>query len=168
MFLFSPGDKSGAAAGLENAETFAESLAEIGKKHDAKAAGEGVEGSVGERKGFGVGFAEIDVGEAFLTGEFFGERHHAGAEVRGGDAAGRSDFAGDGERGIADATREVENAHARTKLRGFEDGFGCAAGKGSDLRVPFAPGGDGPVAGPLLVKMLAELLDFCRIRRAHD
>src|SRR5882724_11048335 len=75
--LFSPGDKSGAAAVLENTETFAESLAEIGKKHNAEAAGEDVEGSVSERNGFRVGFAEIDVGEASFTGEFFGERHHA-------------------------------------------------------------------------------------------
>jgi len=53
-------------------------------------------------------------------------------------------------------------------MGGLENGFGGAIGERGDLGVPFAPGGDGPVAGPLLMKMLAELLDFCRIRRAHD
>jgi len=33
-------------------------------------------------------------------------------------------------------------------MRGFEDGFGGAASEGGDLRVPFAPRGDGSLAGP--------------------
>ena len=52
-------------------------------------------------------------------------------------------------------------------MGGLQDGFRGAMRKRGNLSMPFAPSGDGPVASPLLVKMLAELLDFCRIRRAH-
>jgi hypothetical protein len=45
-------------------------------------------------------------------------------------------------------------------MGGLEDGFGGAVRERGDLRVPFAPGSNGFVAGPFLQKVLAELLDF--------
>src|SRR5258708_30191739 len=42
LLFLAPGDKRGATAGLEHAETFAERFGEIGKKHDAEAAGGGI------------------------------------------------------------------------------------------------------------------------------
>src|SRR5258708_35282087 len=50
-------------------------------------------------------------------------------------------------------------------MGGFENSFGGAMREHGNLSMPFAPGGNGPVAGPFLMKKLAELLDFCGIRR---
>jgi len=143
-------------------------LGRSGKKHHAEAAGEDVVRFVGKRERLRAGFAEFDVGDAFLAREFFGKRNHARAEIGRSHTARWSNFHGNRKRGIANATGKIENAHAGAKMGGLENGFGGATGERGDLGVPFAPGGYGPVAGPFLVKMLAEVLDFCRIRRAHE
>ncbi len=126
LLFLAPGDKCGAAAGLQHAKTFAESFGEVRKEHGAEAAGEDVVGLVRERKGFGAGFAEFDVGDALLASQFFRKGNHARAKIGGDDAAGGSDFRGDGKRGIADAAGEIQDAEARAKLGGLEDGQRCA------------------------------------------
>src|SRR2546429_3787628 len=69
LVLFSPGNERGPAEGLQHAEAFAQRFGKVGKKHDAEAAGENVVGFVRKGERLRVGFAEVDVGEAFLASE---------------------------------------------------------------------------------------------------
>src|SRR6266481_3137013 len=112
------------AEGLQHAEAFAERFGEIGKKHNAEAAGEHIVGFVRKGERLGVGFAEFDVGEASFASEFFSKRHHAGTQVGRGHTAGGGHFPGDGERRIADAAGAIEDAHAGPKTDGLKNFFG--------------------------------------------
>src|SRR5260370_17204896 len=95
----------------------------MGKKHNAKGAGEDVVGCIRKGKGLGAGFAEFDVGEAFLASEFLRKRNHAWSEIGGGHAAGGSHFAHDGKRGIADTALEIDDAHPAATLTALDNPF---------------------------------------------
>src|SRR5260370_41634222 len=72
LLFLAPSDERGAPARLQHAEALAQCYGQIGKKHNAEAASEDIEGFAGEREGLRAGFAEFDVGDAFLAREFLG------------------------------------------------------------------------------------------------
>jgi hypothetical protein len=84
----------------------------VGKEHDAKAAGDAIERSAGEGELFGVGVAKLHVGQAVGMGIFLSNEEHFGDEIGGDHAAVGANSLCESEGGFARTTGEIENMEA--------------------------------------------------------
>jgi len=151
--FFLPQATTQRAVGLQHAEAFAERFGEVRKKTSRRSGGEDVERFAGKRERLRAGFAEFNVGNAFLGARFFGKRNHARAEIGRGrgpmEQLPQQSKARDRRRRWRDRERAC-----RAKMGGLENRLRCAMGERASGRAICARG-DGPVSGPFLVKMLA-------------
>jgi hypothetical protein len=107
-----PNKERDAASGFQDAANLGERFRDVRKEHDAKAAGDAIEGGAGEGELFGVGIAKLHVGQAVGMGIFLGDEEHFGDEIGGDNAAVGANGLCESEGGFARTAGEIENMEA--------------------------------------------------------
>ena len=138
-----PNEERDAAGGFQDTANFGEGFLGVGKVHDAKAAGNAIEGSAGEGKLFRVGGAKLHVGEAVSVGVFLSNDEHFGDEIGGDNATVGTNGLCKSECGLTGTAGQVEDVQAGGKLGTLDDEAGGAARLEGKLVEPLSPKGSG-------------------------
>ena len=119
---------SEAAAGLQNAEGFAQNSVLVGGKIDDAVGDDDVDGIVGQRNAFDFAFQEFDIVDARLPLVLVRKREHLVGHVEAIGFAGGADTSG-GEQDIDTATgTKIEHSFSRLQLS--QSGWIAAAERG--------------------------------------
>lgn len=160
FFARSPDDEGDAAFGFQHAAHFPKGLLDVWNEHDAETAGDAIEMAVREWELFGVGGVKFHIAQSPGGGVFFCSLQHFANEIGSNDTPLRANRSGDGKRGFARATGEIEYVESGRKRGAFDDEFGGAARLMSKPGRPLFP------EGSSVLPFLAD--GFAGIRRLSE